>query len=132
MRKKILASLIAFASVGTFSGVAIADDSLLSGAPTPPPLQDKYYDLTLPQSIPPGSSDGLQVLCDEGDVPTGGGFHLRGGGQEGLVQIFRSAPISEEATNQLGWVVQGDNATETAATVNVHVVCRDFPPYHQP
>ena len=73
-----------------------------------------------------------RVLCDEGDVATGGGFRANDGADfNGNVQVTDSRPLGTFAgENDSGWNTQLTLLNDVSDTYFVFVVCADFDPPH--
>jgi collagen triple helix repeat protein len=81
------------------------------------------YRSTLAISLPANGTIRLNPLCNTGDLATGGGYFLNGGGAT-AVEVFSNAPDTDlNVQNPPGWDIGIHNTTATALTGFAYAVC---------
>lgn len=129
------ASLLALLAVGVLfacdeSSVAPADDPAAPGvvaqhaapaSPGPPFGVSFRVRLTTLVNVSPGAVEVAQILCDDGEFATGGGFEMF---QQGTPDWFirGSFPVLDPP---VGWQVEASNQSSTLRQFRAYVVCAE-------
>jgi hypothetical protein len=113
---------------GTIRQVAGADvacprnwHKLSWSAENPPATKTTTYTKTEAFAIPGVDTLGAgSVLCDDGDVATGGGYRISGG----ITRVTDSRPATDEADKPIGWRVVVEKPNSNPSSFAIDAVCQ--------